>query len=238
MSSIQSGDNSRWIWRALLAIGVTSLAAAGVLLVLIVTGIWDTKSSPGPVDPTPYGVRLNVDLTPQATATAPLPTPDSSPIAQLVIPKYGIAAPVQTKGVDSKNVMQSPDGPTHVAWYDFSARPGASGNAVFSGHVDYINYGPAVFWHLRDLVAGDAIEVHLEDGAVYQYRVESLQFVPADPTEAQLREIVGPATNDVITLITCGGTFSQETHQYDHRTVVRGKRVVAPATAPAPASTP
>jgi LPXTG-site transpeptidase (sortase) family protein len=204
--------------------------AAGVLLAMTMTGLIDTGLSAGPGDSTPFGPTPN--LTPEATPTAPLPTPDGAAIAQLVIPKYGIAAPVQTKGVDANNIMESPDGPTNVAWYDFSGKPGFGSNAVFSGHVDYINYGPAVFWHIKDLVAGDTIEVHLEDATVYTYSVESLQFVPADPTQDQLREIVGPSTNDVITLITCGGTFSQETHQYDHRTVVRARRVLDPPAAP------
>jgi hypothetical protein len=49
--------------------------------------------------------------------------------------------------------MPSPDNAWDVAWYDFSARPGAGSNAVFSGHVDYHDVGPAVFWNLRDLRA-------------------------------------------------------------------------------------
>jgi LPXTG-site transpeptidase (sortase) family protein len=127
--------------------------------------------------------------------------------------------------------MQSPDGPTNVAWYSFSGKPGHGSNAVFSGHVDYIHYGAAVFWHLKDLVAGDQIQVDLDDGSVYTYAVVSINSISADPTEDELRDIVGASKTDIITLITCGGTFSQETHQYDHRTIVRAKRVLTPSTA-------
>jgi LPXTG-site transpeptidase (sortase) family protein len=223
-------DATRWLWRVLLGIGAGSLIAAAVLFVLVLTGMLGTGYG-GPGEPTPYGPGLRADSTPLPTLTAP--TPSDAPIAKLVISRFGIAAPVQVKGVDAGNIMESPDGPTNVAWYDFSSKPGRAGNAVFSGHVDYINYGEAVFWHLKDLVAGDTIEVHLQDGTLYKYAVETLTSVQADPTEDQLRDIIGPSTNDIITLITCGGTFSQETHQYDHRTVVRAKRIVAPAAATA-----
>ena len=208
-----------------------SLLGAAVLFVLALTGACD-NSYAGPPPVTPFGPTLEVYRTPQPTLA--VPPPSGAPIASLVISRFGIDAPVQVKGVDANNVMVSPDGPTNVAWYDFSAKPGFGGNAVFSGHVDYIDYGPAVFWHLKDLVAGDTIEVRLEDGTAYKYAVETLQSVPAEPTQDQLRDIVGPSANDIVTLITCGGTFSQETRQYDRRTVVRAKRVVEPPAEPNP----
>ena len=224
--SRQNRDSSRWLWRVLLAVGATALAGAGVLMVLTLTGVIDTNTYAGPGDPTPF----ESTHTPPATSE-PLPTPSNAPIIGLVIPKYGIDAPIQVKGVDANNVMISPDGPTNVAWYDFSAKPGHGGNAVFSGHVDYIDYGPAVFWNLKDLVAGDIVEVRLEDGTVYTYSVDSLRVVSANPTQEELVDIVGPTTEDVITMITCGGTFSQETNQYDQRTVVRARRVLEPSPA-------
>ncbi len=231
MSSAPAGAVNRRFSLVLLGAGAASLLGAGLLVVLAVTGACGTGYS-GPPPVTPFGPTLAAYRTPEPALAAA--TPSGAPIASLAIPRFGIDAPVQVKGVDANNVMVSPDGPTTVAWYDFSAKPGFGGNAVFSGHVDYINYGPAVFWHLKDLVAGDTIEVHLEDGTVYRYTVETLQSVPASPTEEELRDIVGPLTNDVITLITCGGVFSPATRQYDHRTVVRGKRVLEPAGAPGP----
>jgi len=231
VSSAPDPGRERWLWRALLAIGGTSLASAAALFVLVLLGILG-KSYNGPPTVEPFGTPLAQERTPQPTEAGPAPS--DAAIASLVIPRFGIDAPVQVKGVDARNVMQPPDGPRNVAWYDFSSKPGRPGNAVFSGHVDYVSYGPAVFWHLTDLVAGDVVEVHLQDGTVYSYAVETLQSVPAEPTEDQLRDIVGPSTSDVITLITCGGTFNPATHQYDHRTVVRAKRVAEPAAAAGP----
>ena len=104
------------------------------------------------------------------------------------------------------------------------------GNAVFSGHVDYYNYGPAVFWHLKDLERGDVIEVSLADGTTYRYAVISRQQVAA--ATADVREIVGNSAEEIITLITCGGTFNSNLGEYDQRVIVRAARIydAAPET--------
>ncbi|MEX0786138.1 MAG: class F sortase [Dehalococcoidia bacterium] len=202
-----------------MAAGALSLFAAAVLFVLILNG---TVGGSGPTTifvPT-LEPRIEDFLTPEPTAGAP---PSEAPIAALAIPKFGVDAPVITLGTDANGVMESPDGPSEVAWYDFSVHPGFGSNAVFSGHVDYYNYGPAVFWNLRDLLADDVIEVRLEDGTVYQYSVISREMVYA--ATAPLGEIVGDTPREVITLITCGGTFDGATYTYDQRLVVRAERL-------------
>jgi LPXTG-site transpeptidase (sortase) family protein len=220
---------------ALISLGTTLIVAAVVLLVLVATDVIDD------------GRRGNSDLEtittfgePIKTPTAgPSPTPSNqfppgseAPIARLVVPRVDIDAPVVIKGVDAAGVMQSPDNAYDTAWYDFSARPGFGGNAVFSGHVDYINVGKAVFWPLKDLVENDIIEVRLEDGTVYRYAVKSkIQYAAAT---APVDEIVGPTANETITLITCSGTFNSSTRQYDQRLVVRAERVADDWTPPGP----
>ena len=204
--------------------GGSALIAAIVLLVLTLSGAIN-RGYKGPGSATGFGDLRNI-LTPQATPTAVLPPPSEAPIASLVIPSVDIDAPVVVRGVDASNTMETPDGPTDVAWYDFSSKPGHGSNAVFSGHVDYINYGAAVFWHLKDLNQGDIVEVHLNDGTVYKYAVESREVVSADVPEDTLRAIIGPTPKDVVTLITCGGTFDYTTHNYDQRVIVRAQRVL------------
>ena len=109
-----------------------------------------------------------------------LPTPSSAPLTRLVIPKAKVDARIVTLGIDGNGVMQSTSNAYDIAWYDFSARPGAGGNAVFSGHVDYHDVGPAVFWNLRDLQPGDVIEVHLDDGTVYTLRRQCAELHPRE----------------------------------------------------------
>ena len=131
------------------------------------------------------------------------PTPVSSAaVVRLQVARIGIDAPVVIIGVDPDGTMQSPKTPTDVGWYTFSSRPGQGSNVVMSGHVDYVNYGAAVFYRLRELKAGDRITVGLSDGASYSYEVLSLASYDAN---APVADVVGPTPTDSITLITCTG---------------------------------
>lgn len=231
-TSFRPRDRWQRLSIAVLGFGLASLAAAGVLMVLTLTGNIGDAGNSEPGTMVSFNESIDAALTPLATPTIPHPTPDPAAIAALVIPKFGVEAPIQVKGVDGNNAMQSPDGPTNVAWYDFTVAPGNIGNSVYSGHVDYINYGPAVFYNIKNLVAGDTIEVRLQSGTVYRYAVTGApQNFGANPTQEELVSIVGPSQNEIITLITCGGTFSAATGEYDQRIIVRAERVLEPASA-------
>ena len=213
-----------------MALGIGALIAAGVLFTLSATGIIGNGglkySGPGTVTGFGSVVQTPLPITPTPQATPP----SEAPLATLVIPKAEVDATIITMGIDENGVMQSPHNAYDVAWYDFSARPGFGSNAVFSGHVDYHDVGPAVFWNLRDLGKDDVIEVHLADGMVYQYHVTALECLPVG--EAPISEIVGPTPNEVVTLITCCGTFDSSTRQYDKRLIVRAERLLPPPPAP------
>jgi LPXTG-site transpeptidase (sortase) family protein len=149
----------------------------------------------------------------------------TAPIIRIKAPRIGMDANVIELGIDPDGTMQAPSNPRDVAWYTFSSRPGFTGNVVLSGHVDYANYGPAVFWRLRDLREGDEVRVMLEDGLEFAYRVVS--SISYDADKAPVAEIVGPTESEVITLITCTGTFNRGSRDYDKRLVVRGERLPA-----------
>lgn len=172
-------------------------------------------------EPSPTG-----EATPGAGGTqggGAAPAPAGVLPGRLVIPSIGVNAPIVTISVDSSGVMQSPSTPTDVGWYDFTARPGSPGNAVFSAHVDYHDYGAAVFWDLRKLEPNDLIEVYGQDGSVYRYDVVSSIAYPSD--DAPVSEIIGPTDRETVTLITCSGTFNNEVRQYSHRLVVQAERI-------------
>ncbi|MBA3644119.1 MAG: class F sortase [Chloroflexia bacterium] len=127
------------------------------------------------------------------------------------------------KVVDGK--MPDPSGPWVVAWYENLAGLGEGSNVVMAGHIDYWNIGPAVFYTISQLAEGDEIAITGADGEVYQYGVEWVrQYEAAD---APIEEIVGRAAGDVLTLITCGGTFDYATGEYLQRTVVRANLIEA-----------
>ena len=236
MEQARSRQSTGWNRLSLIVMGagVASLLAAAVLLILNLTGAVGSSGHGGPGTSTAFGAGVERFLTPQPTPTVALAPPSEAPIARLAIPRFEVDAPVVVRGVDANNVMETPDGPEDVAWYNFSAKPGFGSNAVFSGHVDYINYGPAVFWNLKDLNPGDVIEARLEDGTNYQYSVTDREMVPANPPQEKLDQILGPTQQEIITLITCGGTFDPSVGQYDQRVIVRAQRIyesAAPAQA-------
>lgn len=198
---------------------VAGLAALAVALVLLVR----SGSGPGNADAgTLTGFSGSIP-SPTATVTpVPTPTPSTAPLERLVIPTIDVDAPVSVKGVDAAGVMESPDGPWDAAWYTITARPGTGGNAVFSGHVNYVGVGPAVFARLGDLNPGDAVDVRLADGTVYHYRVSEVRVVPAD---IDTGSVIGPTPQESVTLITCTGTWEADIRQYDSRLIVRAVRV-------------
>lgn len=159
----------------------------------------------------------------ERAAPRPSPTPVTSPAppVRLRIPSIGVDAPVVRLGILPSGVMDSPATPTDVGWYDFTGKPGAGGNAVLSGHVDFYGYGPAVFWRLRELQRGDRIEVELLDGLRIEYEVTATTLTPVE--ELRMDAILAPTARETVTLITCGGTFADGS--YSHRLVVRAVRV-------------
>ena len=112
--------------------------------------------------------------------------------------------------------MDLPYNPYQVAWYDFTAKPGMGGNAVFSAHVDYIRYGPAVFANLHRLRPDDEVVVALQDGTQLHYSVVSNATVALGSLD--MREVLASTDEDIATLITCGGSF--DGHDYSHRIIV------------------
>ncbi len=164
---------------------------------------------------------------PAQPSRPPAPAP-----VRFVIPRLYIDAPVVTLGLDASRYPLVPERPDQVAWYNFSAAPGQNDNAVFAGHVDWQTPRgdpiPGVFYRLRELKIGDQITVTVEDGAQLQYRVTGNVATAYD--DPNVLRAMDTTAKDVITLITCGGTwiFDPSQHNggnYTHRIIVRAERV-------------
>jgi LPXTG-site transpeptidase (sortase) family protein len=106
------------------------------------------------------------------------------------------------------------------------------GNAVFAGHVDS-GFKPchngtvkppceAVLWDLNKLANGDEIDVTVS-GVTYQYSVASNQ--PVSDEGGDWASILASTPQEQITIITCGGDFNPQTHNYDKRQVVTAVRL-------------
>ena len=150
---------------------------------------------------------------------------------RLLIPSIGVDAPFSIKQVPTDGVMPNPNGPEDVVWYDFSQWPGLGGipvpdgnsgsNVVLAGHVDYINYGPAVFWDVPNLAIGDEVQIAMADGVTATYKIEFNKVVK--PGDEDWSKLVAGTADESVTLITCTGGFSAG--HYDSRQVAWGRRV-------------
>jgi LPXTG-site transpeptidase (sortase) family protein len=178
---------------------------------------------------TPIVVSPGDLLTPADLAARGRGTPGRGEFGgtHLVIPKIGVDAPFTVKEVGTDGQMPNPNGPEDVAYYDFAqwndlgGTPGKGGNVVLAGHVDYIRYGPAVFWRLHELEVGDTIEIQMADGTSATYKVEFNKQI--DASAADWTPIVEATADESITLITCGGEFSAG--HYNNRQIIWGRRV-------------
>jgi LPXTG-site transpeptidase (sortase) family protein len=224
----------------------TALIVGLILAVACGGGGGDKKSNAG--DKPGAGLAsASEQPTPEATIDLARPTvvPTGNPniskldaADRIVISKFGIDAPLTLKAVGSDGQMPDPETADDVAYYDFSAwpglggGPGKGGNSVFAGHVDSGRKAckngtvkppcQAVFWDANKLKTGDEVEVKI-GGQSFKYTVTGNQAVPA--TSPDWDKIVSSTAEETITLITCGGTFSNG--EYNNRQVVTAVRLKA-----------
>ncbi|HVV66754.1 MAG TPA: class F sortase [Candidatus Saccharimonadales bacterium] len=156
------------------------------------------------------------------SSTTPVPLaakalPASVP-THISAPSVGIDASVMTVGRDSDGSIQMPplfDWTT--GWYKYSPSPGQVGPSVIVGHVDTYK-GISVFWRLRDLQRGDIIDVTRADGRTVKFKVTALKQFNQNNFPTQ--EVYGNIQYPGLRLITCGGSFDQQTESYTQNTVV------------------
>ncbi len=218
-----------------MAAGVLTFAAGVALLAVGIAGLGGSSGEPARG---PAVVDITPSPTPQETTPEPTATPVPAPPLgdqpyRLVISKLGVDAPVRAFGLDANAVPEVPigdDAPSVVAWYNFSARPGVGSNAVFAGHVTW--NGPAVFYNLTTMAPGDEIRLVSEDGKELVYNVSDVFSV--DPADPESLSVMRATPDDVITIITCDGAFTDTNDpvyggEYADRLVVRAQRSTAAA---------
>lgn len=134
----------------------------------------------------------------------------------LTIPKIGVHTSVESVGLDNQGRMDVPTNVDSVAWYNLGFKPGEKGSAVVAGHLDS-EAGPAVFWNLTSLQAGDEIGVEDKKGQVYYFKVTRVTTYEFD--KVPLEEVFASQDKSRLNLITCGGRFNGVTRNYSHRIV-------------------
>jgi hypothetical protein len=84
-------------------------------------------------------IALGVGLIPRAAlVTQPVPPSAAAEPARLVVPQFGLDAPLQSMAPASDGSLPSPAEPESIAWYTDSARLGEGGTMILAGHVDWV----------------------------------------------------------------------------------------------------
>ncbi|GGF23286.1 hypothetical protein GCM10010954_22590 [Halobacillus andaensis] len=136
--------------------------------------------------------------------------------SKIEIPSIQVSAPITKEGLTENGGMEVPDNDKDVGWFEPGTKPGDKGNAVLAGHVDSYK-GPAVFFDLDQLKAGDEILIHGEDSTL-TFEVKEVVAYPTD--EAPINQIFGSSDAPSLNLITCTGLYDREAETHQERLVV------------------
>ncbi|MEV0534483.1 class F sortase [Kitasatospora sp. NPDC050463] len=205
---------------------------AGAVAVAVVAGAWlvrdgSANSDGPPLPPAPAAAPVpspapgtapgGATPSPVPSRPAPAPLPASVP-TRIRIPSVKVDAPVVGLGLDSAQHLATPPMNQHnlVGWYRDGATPGAPGNAIAVGHADD-RTGPAVFYRLGLLRAGDTVEVVRKDRRTAVFTVDQVRVFAKKEFPDAL--VYGATDRPELRVITCGGRFDQRTG-YESNTVV------------------
>jgi hypothetical protein len=147
---------------------------------------------------------------------APLVAVRSTPV-ELRIPAIALSVSLSTLGLNANGTVQVPTDIQQPGWYRLGPSPGQEGSAVILGHVDSYQ-GPAVFFKLRSLVAGDMVDVTLADGITAQFKVTSVAMYLKTSFPAQA--VYASKGFSALQLVTCAGTFDTQAGHYLSNIVV------------------
>ncbi|MEV0128352.1 class F sortase [Dactylosporangium sp. NPDC050688] len=170
------------------------------------------------------GRQLDIDagrstwIVPHRIELAPDDGPGAgdAPPTRLRIASLGVDTGLEQLVVDGTGQLQSPKAYEEAGWFAAGTAPGDPGPAVLAGHVDS-RTGPAVFYKLHELKAGDRVEVQ-RGGAWLTFTVTAREHYakarfPSD-------RVYGPTPLPELRLITCGGDFDAARHSYRDNVVV------------------
>lgn len=163
-------------------------------------------------------------------------TPDERPVpkdASYVVPAnqpkkisisaIGVEGFIQQVGTTRSHEIGTPENVNYAGWYLDSAKPGDDGISVIVGHVSS-RYGSAIFAKLNLVKAGDVITVEYGDDSLRTFEAVQKFELPKDQAGRLLKQ-QSDGIKQQLDLITCGGTYDKQLHQYNNRIVVVAKRI-------------
>jgi len=172
-------------------------------------------SNSAPVTPAPVTAAV-VDPAAGNSAAARTYVPRSAPVS-LRIPALGLNVSTSQLGLNADGTVEVPTDFQEPGWFRLGPSPGQIGSAVILGHVDSYR-GPAVFFDLRSLQAGDRVEVSLANGSIAEFAVSTVELYPK--TQFPAEQVYGSHGVSALQLVTCGGEFDYRTRSYLSNVVV------------------
>lgn len=138
------------------------------------------------------------------------------------IPAIGVNSRLLYVGLNLDGTIQVPplNDPrltNEAAWYKDSPTPGQPGPSIIEGHVDSLREGPSVFFRLGALKPGDLVYITLADRQVAVFKITGVRLYPKDrfPTST----VYGSTDYAALRLITCGGSFDEQSRHYNSNIV-------------------
>ncbi|GCE18524.1 class F sortase [Dictyobacter kobayashii] len=188
----------------------------GCCVLLLLSSCGQTSSS------APQAQALSNKLAITAPASHSLQSPKESTYipVHIRIPAIGVDANIEPVSILPNSNLDTPhQNPwDSTGWYKNGPRPGEMGSAVIDGHVDRPGGGPAIFWNLRYLKAGDQIIVTTSTDQQLYFHVTARIAYAAH--EAPLQTIFGDNSGRYLNLITCDGYWIPSEQQTSARMVV------------------
>lgn len=142
---------------------------------------------------------------------------DSIVPSSIAIPAIDVNAAIEPVGILENGQMGVPQEVNNVGWFEPGIKPGSNGNAVLAGHVDS-KTGPAIFFDLEKLEAGDEVIVKDAEGKQLTFVVQSKKSY--ERSLAPIEEVFGSSDAKKLNLITCTGDFDRAEGTHEERLVV------------------
>ncbi len=140
---------------------------------------------------------------------------------KIEISSVGISGCIQKVSTDQNGAIAAPNNIHLAGWYTQSVLPGQPGLSIIDGHV-MGKYSTAIFTNLKNISAGDEIQIEMGDGSKKLFTVVDSHSYAVDQIMNNLFNKIDEVDSQ-LTLITCGGTFDRGSQTYNERLIIRAK---------------
>lgn len=195
-----------------------AIAAVAALVVGLVVGLLvgggDTTAPPQSSAPESSQSATPTEIPQVVTSLAHI-----APV-QVMIPAIDVDSPLVNLGLNADGTLEVPSNYAKAGWFTGGNYPGDPSGppGLIAGHVDDYT-GPAVFYELSSLVAGDEVHVVRADNTVAVFVVTATAQFPKNEFPAD--QVYAPVPGSEIVLITCTGEFNEDARSYADNFVVR-----------------